>query len=69
MCLQVFNNVHAVAAEHPSPDRAVIPVITVSGSESDPLSPVRPVLSSGAGVPLDDTPPKLVCNSLRICLY
>ena len=97
---QVFYNVHAApfvpgAAEHPSPDRAVVaaagsgpsspgipggwlatpdassrgtpPVITLSDSDSDPLSPVRPVYSPGAGVPLDDTPPKLVCNSPWTC--
>ena len=59
------------AAKHPSPDRlnaAVTgsgpspPAIRLSASEFEALTPARPLFPLGAGVPLDDTPPRLVCT-------
>ena len=43
------------------------PVITLSDSESEVLSPDRPLFPLGAGVPLDDTPPRLVCTLPWAC--
>ena len=54
------------AAKHPSPDRLTATDTGSGPSPSAPvldaLTPARPLFPLGAGVPLDDTPPRLVCT-------